>query len=88
MATTADRRTHLRHGQSVDGIDPLPYEDTATCEYRDEPAYVGLQLQTIDANSRDATSPPSSESITSFISLIVFAGRNANWTQSTEHPKG
>src|SRR5258708_35462585 len=64
--TSADRRTSLRNAQSVDGIDALLDQNAASCEYGDEPARVGLQLQTISADSRGAAGNPSGENITSF----------------------
>src|SRR5438270_9771362 len=32
----------------VDGSNPFPYDDVTACQYRDGPACVGIQLQTID----------------------------------------
>ena len=49
-ATPANRRTSLRHAQSLDGRDPLPDQAAASGQYRDESACAGLQPQTRDAD--------------------------------------
>jgi hypothetical protein len=64
--TSADCRTPLRNAQSVDGSDALLDQDAASCEYGNEPARIGLQLQTIGTDSRGEAGNPSSANITSF----------------------
>ena len=54
MKTQAqDRRTPLRHDQSLDGLDALPDEAAEQCEDRDQPPRPGLQPQTGDADPRN-----------------------------------
>ena len=52
-AQAQDRRTPLRHDQSLDGPHPLPDEAPEEREERDQPPHPGLQSQAGDADPRD-----------------------------------
>ncbi len=78
----------MHQNQSVDGINPFPYENVTACQYRDEPACAGLQLQTIDADSRRERGHPGSEIVTSFTALSnLTAGTRIRLTQLVRLPR-
>ena len=62
-ATPANRRTSLRHAQSLDGGDALSDQETASRQYRDESPCAGLQPQTRHADHGDRTADAGNEDI-------------------------
>ena len=62
-ATPANRRTSLRHAQSLDGRDAFPDQAPAAGQYRDESPCTGLQSQTRDADYGHQTADARNEGI-------------------------
>ena len=67
--TPSDRRTSLRHAQSMDGSDAFSDQNIAARECRDESACLSIQHETSDADHRNRTTHGGDEGL----SALLFA---------------